>query len=136
MKRILCFLLVVICVNCKAQNVSSILSQQSDSGGWYLLKDTANVKISVKTTGCSGNSNFLVKVVNNNSSAVSMQWIFYKAGDDLSNPSLFKHFNAAAMSSNSGECPEPNNMTIPQSLVGFLYNGTTLNDLVFQIQFN
>jgi len=132
MKKVFFFLLLVVAVGSHAQNVSSIRGAQSPDG-WVLLKDTANVQLSVKEINCNGNSIFLVKIVNNNASAVTAKWSFWKLGDDQPAIESYRQVTVDPNGQQAGECPDPLTMTVSRPLFQYLYNGNTINDLVLNL---
>ncbi len=136
MKRVILFLSLFVCLYGQAQNVSSLKSQQSDPDGFFLLKDTANIQFSIKEMGCNGNSIFLVRIVNASSSAQSVKWNFWKTTDSEPASETFRTVSVAGNSQVAGECPEPTTMTVFRPLYHYLYDGATINDLVFKLLFN
>lgn len=136
MKSVLFFLCLILFINSKAQNVSALRSQQNGPDGWFLLKDTANIQFSVKEVGCNGNSIFLVRVVNTGASAQSVKWSFWKIGESEPALEAFRTVTVGANIQVAGECPEPLAMTVFRPLYHYLYDGATINDLVFKLLFN
>ena len=123
-------------LNSKAQNVSALRSQQNSPDGWVLLKNTANIQFSVKEIACNGNSIFLVKIENTDTAAVSAKWSFWKMGDTEPTQELFRKYTVEAKSKVEGECPDASTMTVFRPLFHYLYDGATINDLVFKLTIN
>jgi hypothetical protein len=136
MKKIFLFFCLFVFLKGQAQNVSTIRSQQSDPDGWVLLKDTSNIQFSVKEISCNGNSVFLVRIVNANTEAHTVNWSFWKTSESEPAAETFRTVSVDANAQVAGECPDPNTMTVFRPLNHYLYDGATINDLVFKLLIN
>jgi hypothetical protein len=136
MKKIFLFCCLFVVLKSYSQNVSAIRSQQSDPDGWVLLKDTSNIQFSVKEVPCNGNSIFLVRIVNANAEAHTVNWSFWKTSESEPAAETFRSVSVEAKAQVAGECPDPNTMTVFRPLNHFLYDGATINDLVFKLLIN
>lgn len=136
MKKLFTIFCLLLFLQVKSQNVSEIRMQQADSEGWVLLKDTSNIKFSVKEVNCNGNSIFLAKIENTNTVEVSVTWSFWTLQENEPQRNLFRSSTVSPQNKVEGECPDPLTMTIIRPLVHYLYNDSSINNLSFKLIFN
>jgi hypothetical protein len=137
MKKLSLLLLLFFCYFiAPAQTDIAVKDLTSGSDGWIKLKESDRFLISVKAQNCNGVTSFLLRLENKSSEELSIQWQYRKQGEAAPGVADLQTVTVDKNSTKEGACPSAETMTLRPPLVTYLYDGITLQDLVFTLLIN
>lgn len=137
MKKLSLLLLLSACYFATfGQTDVAVKNLSSGSDGWIKLQETAHYLVSVKSQNCNGINSFLLRLENKGDEAITVKWQYRKTGEAASDATVLQTMVIDKNSTREGACPSAETMTIRQPLVTYLYNGISLEDLVFTLLIN
>jgi len=137
MKKLSLLLLLFFCYFiAPAQTDIVVKDLTSGSDGWIKLKESDRFLISVKAQNCHGVTSFLLRLENKSSEELTIQWQYRKQGEAAPSVADLQTVTVDKNSTKEGACPSAETMTLRPPLVTYLYDGITLQDLVFTLLIN
>ena len=137
MRKLGVLLLLSVCyLTAVAQTDVVVKDLSSGSDGWIKLQESANFVIRVKSQNCHGVTSFLLKLENKSSQDLTIKWQYRKQGEAAPVAADLQEILIDKNSTKEGVCPSAETMTLRPQLVTYLYDGVTLQDLVFTLLIN
>ncbi|MBL0882320.1 MAG: hypothetical protein IBJ16_03045 [Chitinophagaceae bacterium] len=137
MKKLsLLLLLSLLYVLSFGQTEITIKNLTADADGWIQLQASAQYSMAVKPVNCNGVSSFLLRLENKSGDDMTIKWHHRKSGEAAAEPAAFQTIILEKNSLKQGVCPAAESMTIRQPLVTYLYDGLTVQDLIFTLLIN
>lgn len=137
MRKLSLLLLLSVCYFTAAAQTDIVVKDlTSGSDGWIKLQESARFLISVKAQNCHGVTSFLLRLENKSSEDLTIQWQYRKLGEAAPGAADMQTVAVDKNSTKEGACPSAETMTLRPPLVTYLYDGVTLQDLVFTLLIN